>query len=205
MQTTSTRALAAAAAFTIGLTLAGCSTTNTSSPDTSSSDSSSSESSSSVASHNGQDVMFTQQMLPHHQQAVEMSDMLLAKGSGVEADVVTLAKQIKAEQAPEITTMTGWLKSWNEPTQMPSTSGMDHPSMSGMMSDSDMQDLQDASPRDAGKLYLEQMIQHHTSAVDMARTDFTKGKNADTVALAKSIVTSQTEQITQMRDMLASK
>jgi len=111
MQTTSTRALAAAAALTIGLILAGCSTNNTSSPNMPTSDSSSSEPSSSVASHNDQDVRFTQQMLPHHQQAIEMSDMLLAKGSGVEADVVTLAKQIKAEQDPEITTMTGWLKS----------------------------------------------------------------------------------------------
>jgi len=68
-----------------------------------------------------------------------------------------------------------------------------------------MQDLQNASPRDAGQLYLEQMIQHHTSAVDMAKTEVTKGKNADAVALAKSIVQSQTEQITQMQDMLASK
>ncbi|GGL07960.1 uncharacterized protein (DUF305 family) [Curtobacterium luteum] len=205
MQTTTTRALTAAVALAIGLTLAGCSTNNTSNSDTSSSESSSSESSSSTASHNDQDVLFTQQMLPHHQQAIEMSDMLLAKGSGVQADVVTLAKQIEAEQAPEIKTMTGWLTAWNEPTQMPSKSGMDHSSMSGMMSDSDMQDLQNASPRDAGKLYLEQMIQHHTSAVDMAKSEVTKGKNADTVALAKSIVQSQTEQITQMQDMLASK
>ncbi|MDP4332411.1 DUF305 domain-containing protein [Curtobacterium sp. A7_M15] len=200
MQTTTTRALAAAAALTIGLTLAGCSTTNGSRSDTSSS-----QSSSSAASHNDQDVLFTQQMLPHHQQAIEMSDVLLAKGSGVKADVVTLAKQIEIEQDPEIKTMTGWLTAWNEPTQMPSTSGMDHSSTSGMMSDSAMQDLQNASPRDAGKLYLEQMIQHHTSAIDMAKTEVTKGKNADTVALAKSIVKSQTEQIAQMQDMLASK
>lgn len=205
MQTTTTRVLAAAATLTIGLILAGCSTNNSSSPDTSSSDTSLSKSSSSAASHNDQDVRFTQQMLPHHQQAIEMSHMLLAKGSGVQADVVTLAKQIKAEQGPEIMKMTGWLKSWNEPTQMPSMSGMDHSSMSGMMSDSDMQDLQNASPQDAGKLYLEQMVQHHTSAVDMAKTEVTKGKNADAGALAKSIVKSQTEQITQMQDMLASK
>ncbi|WP_242089688.1 DUF305 domain-containing protein [Curtobacterium sp. DN_7.5] len=199
MQTTTTRALAAAAALTIGLTIGGCSTSNTSS-----SDGSSSQSSSSSASHNDQDVMFTQQMLPHHQQAIAMSDMLIAKGSGVQADVVTLAKQIKAEQDPENTRMTGWLTAWNEPTEMPSMSGMDRSSMSGMMSDSAIQDLQKASPQDAGKLYLEQMIEHHTSAVDMAKTEVDKGKNADAVGLAKSIVKSQTEQIAQMKDMLAS-
>ncbi len=199
MQTSTTRALAAAAALTIGLTIGGCSTSNTSS-----SDGSSSQSSSSSASHNDQDVMFTQQMLPHHQQAIAMSDMLIAKGSGVQADVVTLAKQIKAEQDPENTRMTGWLTAWNEPTEMPSMSGMDRSSMSGMMSDSAIQDLQKASPQDAGKLYLEQMIEHHTSAVDMAKTEVDKGKNADAVGLAKSIVKSQTEQIAQMKDMLAS-
>ncbi len=87
---------------------------------------------------------------------------------------------------------------------MPSMSGMVRSSMSGMMSDSAIQDLQKASPQDAGKLYLEQMIEHHTSAVDMAKTEVDKGKNADAVGLAKSIVKSQTEQIAQMKDMLAS-
>jgi len=196
---TTTRALAAAAALTIGLTLAGCSTNSTGSSDNSSS------STSAASAHNDQDVMFTQGMLPHHQQAIEMSDMLLDKGSDVDADVVTLAEQIKAEQAPEIKTMTGWLKAWGEPTEASSMSGMDHSSMSGgMMSDSDMDALDKASAADAGKLYLEQMVEHHTSAVDMAKTEVDKGKNSDAIALAKSIVSSQTEQITQMKDMLAS-
>lgn len=30
-----------------------------------------------------------------------------------------LATKIKAAQTPEIETMTGWLKSWNEPTRAP--------------------------------------------------------------------------------------
>ncbi|MGU3411474.1 DUF305 domain-containing protein [Microbacterium sp. M1A1_1b] len=200
MHTTTTRALAAAAALTIGLTLASCSTNTTSSEG-----SSSSSSTPAASAHNNQDVTFTQGMLPHHQQAIEMSDMLLDKGSDVDDDVVALAKQIKAEQAPEITTMTGWLKAWGEPTEMSSMSGMDHSSMSGgMMSDADMDALDKASAADAGKLYLEQMVQHHTSAVDMAKTEVDNGRNTDAIALAKSIVSSQTEQIDQMKDMLES-
>jgi uncharacterized protein (DUF305 family) len=197
MHTLTTRTFAVAAALTLGLTLAGCSTGNTSS------DTGSSSSSTSAASaHNDQDVMFAQAMLPHHKQAVEMSDMLLAKGSDVDTDVAALAKQIKAEQAPEITQLTSWLKSWGEPVES-KHSGMGH-SMSGMMSDSDMTDLENASAKDAGKLFLQQMVEHHTSAVDMAKTEVDKGKNTDAVAMAKSIVSSQTEQITQMKDMLAS-
>lgn len=196
--TTTTRILAIAAALTLGLTLAGCSTS-----DNAGSDAGSSASTSSAASaHNDQDVMFAQMMLPHHKQAVEMSDMLLAKGDGVDPDVATLAKQIKAEQAPEITQLTSWLKGWGESTES-EHSGSGH-SMSGMMSDSDMSDLDQASAKDAGKLFLQQMVEHHTSAVDMAKTEVDKGKNTDAVAMAKSIVSSQTEQISQMKDMLAS-
>jgi uncharacterized protein (DUF305 family) len=192
--TTTTRTLAIAAALTLGLTLAGCSTSNPSS------DTGSSASASAASAHNDQDMTFAQMMLPHHKQAVEMSDMLLAKGADVDPDVATLAKQIKAEQAPEITKLTAWLKDWDADSGM---SGMDH-SMSGMMSDSDMTDLDKASAKDAGKLFLQQMVEHHTSAVDMAKTEVDKGKNTDAVAMAKSIVSSQTEQITQMKDMLAS-
>ncbi|WIB25707.1 DUF305 domain-containing protein [Curtobacterium sp. MCSS17_015] len=200
MHTTTTGALAAAAALTVGLTLAGCSTSNTGS-----STDSTSASSSAASKHNDQDVSFTQEMRAHHQQAIEMSDMLLDKGSDVDPDVATLAKQIKAEQVPEIKTMTGWLKAWGEPTEMSSMAGMDHSSMSGgMMSDSDMDALEQASAADAGKLYLEQMVEHHTSAVDMVKTEIDKGKSTDAIAMAKSIVSSQTEQITQMKDMLAS-
>ena len=201
MHTTTTRALASAAALTVGLTLAGCSTSNTDS-----SADKTSASTSAALKHNDQDVTFTQEMRAHHQQAIEMSDMLLDKGSDVAPDVTSLAKQIKAEQAPEIRTMTGWLKAWGEPTTTSSMSGMDHSSMSGgMMSGGEMDALEKASAADAGKLYLEQMIEHHTSAVDMATTEADEGTNTDAVALAKSIVSSQTKQITQMKDMLASR
>jgi len=190
--TTTTRTLAIAASLTLGLTLASCSKND------SSSDAGSSASSSSAASaHDDQDVMFAQMMLPHHEQAVEMSDALLAKGDGVDPDVATLAEQIKAEQGPEIIQLASWLQGWGEPTE----SGH---SMSGMMSDSDMTDLDQASAKDAGKLFLQQMVQHHEGAVDMARSEVDKGMNTDAVAMAKSIVSSQTEQITQMKDMLAS-
>ncbi len=199
MHTTTTRTLAIAAALTLGLTLAGCST-STNGSDIGSASASASASASSA--HNDQDVVFAQMMLPHHEQAVEMSDVLLAKGSGVDPDVADLAEQIKAEQSPEIQQLSTWLQGWGEPTES-DHSGTGH-SMSGMMSDADLDDLGQASAEDAGKLFLEQMVQHHEGAVDMAETEVDEGENADAVALAKAIVRSQTEQITQMQDVLAS-
>lgn len=157
-------------------------------------------SSSSAASgtFNTEDVTFAQMMLPHHKQAVEMSNMLLAKGGAVDPKVSALATKIKAEQTPEIMTLTLWLKDWNKSTSM-SMSG----SMGGMMSDSDMNALDKASAADAGKLFLTQMVQHHTGAIAMAQTEISKGKNAAAVKMAKSIVSSQSAEITEMKDMLA--
>jgi uncharacterized protein (DUF305 family) len=50
------------------------------------------------------DVMFAQMMIPHHEQAVDMSDMVLNK-SNINPEVTALAKQIKAAQQPEIDMM----------------------------------------------------------------------------------------------------
>src|SRR5919112_5091634 len=50
--------------------------------------------------HNDADVMFAQHMIPHHQQAIEMSDTLLAK-LDIDPRVVELANEIKAAQGPE--------------------------------------------------------------------------------------------------------
>jgi uncharacterized protein (DUF305 family) len=64
-----------------------------------------------TGAHNQADMMFAHMMIPHHQQAVEMSDMILAK-QGVDPRVVDLAKQIKAAQGPEIEQMQGWMNQW---------------------------------------------------------------------------------------------
>ena len=93
-----------------------------------------STSASATEAHNQADAMFAQRMIPHHQQAIEMSDMLLGK-QGIDQRVLDLAKQIKAAQAPEIEQMQSWLTQWGMPT-MPMMPGMDMPGHSGMPTDS---------------------------------------------------------------------
>jgi uncharacterized protein (DUF305 family) len=97
--------------------------------------------------------------------------------------------------------MTEWLTEWGASTD--SMSGMDHGS-DGMMSDSDMTALEQASGADAGKLFLEQMIQHHQGAIEMAQTEIDSGESSDAVALAERIVADQTAEITEMQSMLDS-
>ncbi|GGI42466.1 DUF305 domain-containing protein [Cnuibacter physcomitrellae] len=156
--------------------------------------------SSETATFNDQDVMFAQMMTAHHQQAIEMSDTLLAK-SGVDEKITQLAEKIKAAQQPEIDTMTGWLESWGASTD--GMSGMDHGG-DGMMSADDMTALEQADGAAAGKLFLEQMIQHHQGAIEMAQTEVDSGTNADAVALAQKIITDQTAEIAEMQSLLAS-
>ncbi|WP_346926179.1 DUF305 domain-containing protein [uncultured Arthrobacter sp.] len=154
-------------------------------------------SSASAADHNGSDTMFAQAMIPHHAQAVEMSDMILKK-QGIDARVTALATKIKAAQAPEIEKMTGWLKDWNEPTQAPGGH-----SMTGMMSGDDLTKLDAAQGTEAAKLFLGQMVAHHEGAVEMANAEVRSGKNPDAIQLGKDIAASQTGEIQEMKDLLA--
>ncbi|MEA9985883.1 MULTISPECIES: DUF305 domain-containing protein [Subtercola] len=168
-----------------------------------------------AANFNAADVTFAQDMVPHHEQAVSMSDTLLAKGN-VPETVLQLANTIKSEQSPEIVKLNGWLAAWgatdiSTPTSTemsgmstPGSTDMSGMSMgTGMMSQADMDQLAAATGNDAAKLYLQQMIVHHTGAVDMAKTELTAGQNADAKALAQSIVSSQTAEISTMQTMLA--
>ena len=159
----------------------------------------SSSSAPATADHNAADTMFTQGMIPHHAQAVEMSDMMLRK-QGMDARITALATKIKAAQAPEIAQMTGWLKTWNEPAQMASGHGMGD----GVMGDDDLKKLDAAQGADAAKLFLAQMIVHHEGAVMMAKTESSRGKNPDALSLSKAIVSAQEAEIQEMKDLLAS-
>ena len=172
------------------ISLSACSTT--ANPGTTGSSSTAS------AVFNKADVSFATDMSAHHQQAVEMSQMLLDK-SAIDARVVTLAQAIKAAQGPEIKQMKSWLSDWGQKSD--SMSGMD---MSGtLMSDADMNALKSSTGLAASKLFLTQMTVHHKSALVMAKTEVDSGKNAEAVTLAKNIISTQTIEITQMSEILA--
>ena len=154
---------------------------------------------------NAADVMFAQGMIPHHEQAVKMSDLMLAKPD-TDPRVLALARQVTEAQAPEITRMTGWLEGWGFKV-MPMDDGMDHSGhagsgMDGMMSEKDMEELETASGAEASRLFLEGMVKHHGGAVEMAQTEISKGENPEAIKLAETIVVSQHQEITVMRDLL---
>jgi uncharacterized protein (DUF305 family) len=149
---------------------------------------------------NDADVTFAQMMIPHHEQALEMAK--LANGRASDAEIKDMASKIEKAQDPEITTMKGWLTSWNKPTAMESMPGMDMGSGDGMMSHEEMTKLDGMKGADFDKMFAQIMIQHHNGAISMAKDEQKNGKNADAVKLASDIVTGQTAEVKQLQSIL---
>jgi uncharacterized protein (DUF305 family) len=70
------------------------------------------------------------------------------------------------------------------------------------MSQQDMKKLGELSGKPFDRAFLQLMIKHHQGAITMARTEQARGSSADAKALADSIVTSQSAEITTMRKLL---
>ena len=195
----------AALVMSAALTLAACGGDNDDSADgmsgmSSSAPASLSPSSDATGDFNDADVTFATDMIPHHEQAVEMAE--LADTRAKSADVKDLAKKIMKAQDPEIEQMSGWLTAWGKPVPA-DMGGMDmSDSMPGMMSRDDMNKLMSASGAKFDQMFLTMMIVHHKGAIEMAQSEQAKGKNADAIALAQQIEQAQTDEITTMRGLL---
>lgn len=191
-----TRALAPVAAAAL-LVLAGCGSDDTSS-------------SASGTDHNDADVTFAQDMIPHHEQAVQMAEIAIDGASTQE--VQQLAERIKGAQAPEIEQMTGWLEAWDE--EVPGSGdmgGMDHDmddmgdgDMPGMMSAEQMQQLSDRAGSGIAfdRMWVTMMIAHHEGAIEMAQDQQANGQSSEAIALAQAIEEAQTAEIAEMKQLL---
>jgi uncharacterized protein (DUF305 family) len=145
----------------------------------------------------GSDVMFLQMMIPHHQQAVDMSDLAMA--TSTDAELRALAVEIRDGQAAEITQMEAWLGEAGLPP------GLDHPmgmGMGGMLTEPELAALADSSGAQFDRLWLAGMIQHHEGALHMIGM-IQDSANPDLRAFSESIRVVQTAQIEQMQGMLA--
>lgn len=143
------------------------------------------------------DRLFLANMIAHHQGAIDMANMALT--SAKHPELKTLAQDIVSAQTSEIANMTDWQKTWG----YPASSGeqmMDHSSMGMMdMNASMMTALNGKTGDDFDKAFLEQMIMHHQSAINMASTGKTNAQHQEVKDLTVAIVTAQTKEITQMK------
>ncbi|HEY6575362.1 MAG TPA: DUF305 domain-containing protein [Mycobacterium sp.] len=154
------------------------------------------------AAFNDADVTFVTDMIPHHEQAVQMS--ALVPDRSTDPAVLKLAADISAEQGPEIETMKAFLAQWKggSESQQEDHSGMEGMQMPGMVDDGTMSKLQSLKGAEFDTLWLQSMIGHHEGAIGMSNTEIAGGANADAKKLAQEIVTTQQAEIGQMKKML---
>jgi uncharacterized protein (DUF305 family) len=156
------------------------------------------------AGYNADDVAFATNMIPHHQQAVDLSAMVPDRSTN--AGLVALAQQISAAQQPEINVMKVFLVQWTDGAGNPTSSNSGHAghgnAMQGMVDAATMTKLQSLTGAEFDKLWLESMIGHHQGAIEMAKAEIANGDNVDAKDLAKNIVTTQEAEIGQMKQMV---
>jgi uncharacterized protein (DUF305 family) len=146
--------------------------------------------------------MFAQMMIPHHEQAIELSDMALDPTIGSGDEVRDLALRIKQAQDPEIATMKNLLSMWGKSTEMDSS--MDHSDMmTGMLSSEELSSLSTLRGGEFDRAWMEAMIAHHEGAIEMALDAMLKGVSQAVKTLADAIVTGQETEIEELNRLLA--
>ncbi len=144
-------------------------------------------------------VEFAQQMIPHHEQALEMAALVAVRSA--DPDVEALAAKIEAAQAPEIEQMQTWLAQWGESEVDDAHGG--HGSEHGMMTAEQMAALETATGAEFDDLWLEMMIDHHEGAIVMAEEVLAQSSDPQVEQLAQDVIAAQTAETEQMTDLLA--
>ena len=153
-------------------------------------------SSSSNANYTGADIMFLQMMIPHHQQAIDISNLALK--SSQDPELIELAKIIARDQAAEIKQMKAWLTDAGASEDM----GHSMDGMGGMLNDDELAALSAATGKEFDVLWLKGMTEHHDGAIHMTQM-IEDAQNADIKVFGIKVIKDQSEQIDQMKKMLA--
>ncbi len=159
------------------------------------------------------DVAFLVQMIPHHEQALEMAR--LAPDRAQDERVLGLASRIADVQQAEIDVYERWLADKGlapdgRPTGRAGGGGDDHghgdvdtSSMPGMASGDDLGALAAADGAEFDRLWLRLMIAHHEGALTMAEQREPTGTNVRVGELAADVVVTQLDEIATMQAVLA--
>ena len=148
------------------------------------------------ANYTGADIMFLQMMIPHHQQAVDISN--LAMKTSKDSELLALAKKIATDQAAEIIQMKAWIKDAGAGTDM----GHSMEGMGGMLNDAELSALSAETGTKFDILWLKGVTGHHDGAIHMT-TMIRDASNPDIKAFGEKVIADQTAQIEQMKAMIA--
>lgn len=153
---------------------------------------------------NAVDVGFLQDMLDHHDQALEISNRYL--DNNADGDAAPYAREVIMFQTRDI----GWMEAWladdgyarGEPDRT-AMLWMDEPTpvaeMRGMQTPERLQELSDARGTDADLLFFEIMTDHHLGGVHMADHAAANGARQEIMDFAESVSRNQRIEVVEYR------
>ena len=158
-------------------------------------------------SYSPDDVKFMQDMIPHHNQAVQMAELVADRTNNQELRDV--AGRIDASQIDEIEFMEGWLTDRGEDVPEATAHSAMHTThdMAGMASPEDMARLAELEGTEFDRLFLTLMIAHHEGATKMVEELLDQpGSAYDPVLFqfVNDVTNDQSQEIERMNAMLAS-
>lgn len=139
------------------------------------------------------ETKFMQEMIVHHQSAIDMAKLVPANTK--RSELLKLSQDIITAQTKEISDMTSWLSSWLN--AKPLTDSMSVPGMMEMMGSMDK--LKAARDTQFDEMFLQMMITHHQQAVNMANLLPTRTQRPELLKLGQDIIKAQTAEIEQMK------
>jgi uncharacterized protein (DUF305 family) len=148
------------------------------------------------------DVEFVQMMIPHHEQALEMTALVPSRTE--RDDLPLLAERLEVSQTDEIEQMRRWLEERGQGATSHDHHG-DGQLMPGMLTPEEMSQLSDARGAEFDELFLQYMIRHHEGAVVMVEELLTTGEGGQEpqiFQLAQHIDADQRVEIARMKRLL---
>lgn len=140
----------------------------------------------------GSEREFIEGMIPHHQEAVDTAKEVITRG-GSTPEIKQLVENIVVAQEKEIAEMKQWYEDWyGEPY---ANTGEYEPMM---------RELANLSGSDLDRVFLQDMIMHHMGAIMMAQSVQSYVEHDEIATLTQAIVTTQSAEIAEMRQMLRS-
>lgn len=150
------------------------------------------------------DVAFVQGMIPHHQQALDLT-ALVADRAG-DPDLAVMAERIEVSQVAEIEQMEEWLITRGEDVAGAHAGHSDgEHAMPGMLAPQELARLERSSGARFDRLFLQLMIRHHEGAIVMVESLLTQGEGGQESAvfqLASHVGSDQQVEIAAMKRQL---
>ena len=152
--------------------------------------------------HAAADVGFLTDMIAHHEQAVEMSQIAL--GRDLPPTVRSFAQEVVSDQRYEIGLMEATLRDWGKPSVAPDGKAMawmnhevDVDKMPGLATDEQLDHLSDLNGDALASEWIRLMSAHHQGGVHMADSEVRLGKDPYVRDLAQRMSRVQRSEIAE--------